>query len=119
MSAAPALAFRAGDVADGSIAVRVNFGVYAGRNATQAEMEDLARELRTIASSFAIVAEDRHEFGGASETAVRQIVVEIHDGGGTEREALARRTVALAEQWAASCIRTRADLGELGDAFAP
>ena len=47
--------------------MRVNFGVFAGRNATQAEIDDLARALHDDVESFTIVAEERHEFGGEVE----------------------------------------------------
>ena len=87
--------------------VRVNFGVFAGRNATQAEIDDLARALRGEAGVFTIVAEERHEFGGDVEAAVRQIVIEIPDG----RE---QRILEIAERWAKDCIHTRSELGELG-----
>jgi hypothetical protein len=87
--------------------VRVNFGVFAGRNATQAEIDDLARALRGEASTFAIVAEERHEFGGDVEAAVRQIVIEI-PGAGDER------VLEIAERWAKDCIHARSELGELG-----
>ena len=93
----------------GETTVRVNFGVYAGRNATQAEIDDLARELRALAEAFTIVAEDRHEFGKATESFVRQVVIEVQDDDGE----LARKVVTLAEQWATACIASRADLGEL------
>ena len=87
--------------------VRVNFGVFAGRNATQAEIDDLARALRGEASTFAIVAEERHEFGGDVEAAVRQIVIEIPDGDDD-------RVLEIAERWAKDCIQARSELGELG-----
>jgi hypothetical protein len=87
--------------------VRVNFGVFAGRNATQAEIDDLARALRGEARTFAIVAEERHEFGGDVEAAVRQIVIEIPEGDD-------ERIVAIAERWAKDCILARTELGELG-----
>jgi hypothetical protein len=87
--------------------VRVNFGVFAGRNATQAEIDDLARSLRGEATTFAIVAEERHEFGGDVEAAVRQIVIEIPEGSDD-------RVLEIAERWAKACIRTRSELGELG-----
>jgi hypothetical protein len=87
--------------------VRVNFGVFAGRNATQAEIDDLARALRDEARTFAIVAEERHEFGGDVEAAVRQIVIEIPD-------ASEDHVLAIAERWAKACIHARSELGELG-----
>ena len=95
--------------------VRVNFGVFAGRNATQAEIDDLARALRGEAGTFTIVAEERHEFGSSVETSIRQVVIEVgRDYVGEDAEMLCERIVARAEQWASDSIRSRSDLGELG-----
>lgn len=105
----PSIAFRARDDEQAACTVRVNFGLYAGRNATQAEIDDLARSLSTIVESFAIVAEERHEFGGAVETAVRQTVIAIDE----DDDLLCERVIARAEAWAADCIRSRSELGEL------
>jgi hypothetical protein len=105
----PSLAFRVHDQEHPALVVRVNFGVYAGRNATQAEIDDLARSLHDIVDRFAIVAEERHEFGGDVEAMLRQIVIQIGEGG----DLLAERVVARAERWAADCIASRSDLGEL------
>jgi hypothetical protein len=93
-----------------AIEVRVNFGVFAGRNATQAEIDDLARALHAEIDSFAILAEERHEFGGEVEAAVRQIVIEISQ----ERDGLEQRVLEIAQQWATDCIHSRSDLGDLG-----
>lgn len=105
-----AIAFCVRDPDTTEAAVRVNFGVFAGRNATQAEIDDLARELQGTLDAFSIVAEERHEFGDSSEASVRQIVIEI---GGAD-DALCDRIVLLAEAWAAECIKARSELGELG-----
>ena len=91
----------------------MNFGVFAGRNATQAEIDQLAHELSQEADSFAIVAEERHEFGGAREATVRQIVIRID----AETDGLEQRVSEIAQQWAQDAIHTRADLGELGSEF--
>ena len=104
------LVFRAPDRPWPALCVRVNFGVFAGRNATQAEIDDLAHELNTVAESFAIVAEERHEFGGAREVSLRQVVIEIEqDSSGLEAKVL-----ELAQRWARACIASWSDLGELG-----
>jgi hypothetical protein len=110
----PSIAFRAPGSGDVACTVRVNFGLYAGRNATQAEIDDLARLLSGIVESFAVVAEERHEFGGSVETALRQTVIEIEETGVVDDE-LCDRVVACAEAWAAGCIRSRSDLGDLGE----
>ena len=111
----PALAFRVEGSDDAACTVRVNFGMYAGRNATQAEIDDLARTLAEVVDSFAIVAEERHEFGGAVETAIRQTVIEMGGVGldGAEVDELCDRVVELAGSWASACIRDRSELGEL------
>ena len=104
------LVFRSHERPTPALEVRVNFGVFAGRNATQAEIDQLAHELSSDVESFAIVAEDRHEFGGAREAAVRQIVIQIDEA----TDGLEQRVAETAERWARECIHTRSDLGDLG-----
>jgi len=111
----PTLVIRVREQEQPALEVRVNFGVFAGRNATQAEIDDLARTLNDVVRSFSIVAEERHEFGGASETSVRQIVIEVDgDNVGDDVDILCERIVARAEQWASDSIRERSELGDLG-----
>jgi hypothetical protein len=105
-----AIAFCVRDPDTAGTEVRVNFGVFAGRNASQAEIDDLAHILQDEVESFSIVAEERHEFGDASEASVRQVVIEV----GAADDALCDRVVRLAEAWAAGCIHARSNLGELG-----
>ena len=104
------LVFRAPDRSAPTLEIRVNFGVFAGRNATQAEIDDLARALHPEVGTFAIVAEERHHFGGDVEASLRQVVIEITDEA-PGREA---RVLELTERWATEAIHTRSDLGELG-----
>ena len=114
----PAIAFRVPPHEEAVIEIRVNFGVYAGRNATPAEIDDLARALRNEAPEFAITVEERHAFGNDVETAVSQAVIEIdRQNAGDDPDALAERVVAAANRWASACIASRTDLGELGDGF--
>jgi hypothetical protein len=112
----PSLAFCVLEQEQPTFEVRVNFGVFAGRNATQAEIDHLARSLNEIVGSFTIVAEERHEFGEDVEAMVRQIVVEVDgDHDAADKTILCERMVARAEQWASACIADRADLGDLSD----
>jgi hypothetical protein len=109
------LVFRAPEAPEAALSVRVNFGVFAGRNATQAELEELARRLRDEVESFAIVAEERHEFGGDREASLRQVVIEVaSEYTGDDVDELSDRVLRLAEAWATACIQSRSDLGELG-----
>ena len=110
-----AIAFRVRDRETPALEVRVNFGVFAGRNATQAEIDDLAGMLDGEVASFAIVAEERHEFANNVESSVRQIVIEISpEYAGSDIDDVCERVMAHAERWAAACIHARSDLGELG-----
>ena len=110
----PAVAFCVYDHEQPALEVRVNFGVFAGRNATPAEIDDLARALRVEVPSFAVVAEERHEFGGAVETSLHQVVVEVaREDAGDEPDVLAERIVATAGGWATACIASRHGGGDL------
>ena len=105
----PPVAFRVRDHERPALEVRVNFGVFAQRQATPAEIDDLARALRELAPSFEIVAEERHEFGGDVEASVHQVVVEL----GAADDELAVRVVDAAERWAKACFEARrSDLGD-------
>jgi hypothetical protein len=99
---------------DPGIEVRVNFGVFAGRLATPAEIDELALALRDFLPTFAIVAEQRHEFGGAVEASVHQVVVEVpQENAGLEPDVLAEQIVLAANGWALECIASRHGAGDL------
>jgi hypothetical protein len=104
------LVFRSPERPEPALRIRVNFGVFAGRNATQAEIDDLAGLLSHEIESFAIVAEERHEFGGAREASLRQVVIELPEA----TDGLEDRVLRLTESWARKAIRSWSDLGELG-----
>jgi len=109
------LVFRAPEQPEVGLGVRINFGVFAGRNATQAEIDQLAGRLRGEVESFAIVAEERHEFGGDREASLRQVVIEIApEYTGFDVDELCDRVLRIADSWATACIQSRSDLGELG-----
>jgi hypothetical protein len=96
------------------IEVRINFGVFAGRHATPAEIDELAAALRDLVPAFAILAEERHEFADAMEAKVHQVVVEVprEDVSG-EPDFLAGQIVHAANGWALDCIASRHGAGEL------
>lgn len=110
----PAVALRVREHEDPAVEVRVNFGVFAGRHATPAEIDDLARTLRGLLTSFAIVAEERHEFGSAVEASVHQVVVEVaREHVDRDPDVLAERIVLAANGWALECIAARHGGGDL------
>jgi len=104
----PAVSLLVREHDDPGIEIRVNFGVFAGRTATPAEIEELALVLREFARSFAIVAEERHEFEDAVEASVHQVVIEVaRENVGEEPELLAGQIVLAANGWAQECIAAR------------
>ncbi|MEN3342278.1 MAG: hypothetical protein V7644_1682 [Actinomycetota bacterium] len=104
----PAIAFRVREHDEPACEIRVNFGVFAGRSATPAEIEDLATELRDTVASFTIVSEDRHEFGPSVEATLHQVVIEIaREYAGERPEQTCAQLVGAADQWAQACIAAR------------
>ena len=94
-----------------ALEVRVNFGMFAGREATPAEIDDLAAELLEKVGSVSIVSEERHEIDSHSEAAVHQVRIEVGSDALPEdrgrREELAGRLIETAERWADACIANR------------
>src|SRR3954468_7582915 len=111
----PAIAFCVREHDEPALEVRVNFGVFAGRDVTAAEIDQLAHELRDEVPSFSIVAEDRHEFGGDVEAALHQVVIEVERAhAGDDASVLCDRIVERADEWATACIAARhSDLADL------
>ena len=110
MSTTPPLAFTSDSPRPG-LEIRVNFGVFAGREATPAEIDELARRLVPEVGAASIVSEARHEVDAHAEASVHQVRIEI-DGdrlppSAEQREELARRLVDEAERWAEACIADR------------
>jgi hypothetical protein len=87
-------------VPDGNRAVVVNFGVFAGREATQAEIERLGATLVAEGESFAVVAERRYRFGPEGGASLMQVRVEPVNGD-------AESLLGPVEAWASECIAER------------
>ena len=91
--------------------IRVNFGVFAGRDATSAELEELGKLLVPEAGEISIVGEQRHEMSEDAEVVLHQVRVSVSlenvpDDPG-ERKEFCQRLVTLAEIWARQCINER------------
>jgi hypothetical protein len=118
MGTNPVLAFAVHEHEPPALEVRVNFGVYAGRDATPAEIDDLATSLLEQVGAVSIVSEERHEIDDHSEAAIHQVRIEIgQESLPTDRDQLQElgiRVVVAAEQWAQACIDQRhAEISEL------
>jgi len=110
----PAISLFVREHEETGIEVRVNFGLFAGRHVTPAEIDELATALSELLPEFSIVAEERHEFGGDVEASVHQVVIEVaqeHDAGAPD--VFGERIVLAANGWALDCIASRHGGGDL------
>jgi hypothetical protein len=73
------------EASGGSRELRINFGVFAGRTATPAEIDELAKMLLPELGEVTIVAEDRRELSDSSETSLHQVRVELPRTADDER----------------------------------
>ena len=91
--------------------IRVNFGVFAGRDATSAELEELGKLLVPEAGEISIVGEQRHEISEDAEVVLHQVRVSVSPenvpADPDERKEFCERLVTLAEIWARQCIKER------------
>lgn len=97
----PELVFFA-PVTDSATELVVNFGVYAGREATPAEIERLARDFLPDLRALEVVCEQRYEFTEAAEATiyrVRVLAPNAVEPAGELRDAVAA--------WAEDCIQER------------
>jgi hypothetical protein len=111
MDANPSIAFPVDDPQQPGLEIRVNFGVFAGRAATPAEIDRLAEWLLDDVGEVSIISEERHEIDANVEASVHQVRVEIApDRVPTEpdlAEELRARLVERTEHWARACIAER------------
>ncbi len=80
--------------------IRVNFSMFAGRDATQAEIDDLAHTLLAEVEAITIVAEQRTVADREMEASVHQIRIEPGEADPAD-------ILPVAEQWASACIAER------------
>ena len=94
-----------------ALEIWVNFGIFAGRIVTRAEIDRLAEWLLDIVDHLTIVSEERHEIGPTAEAMVHQIRIDLSTDqvseDAHERRRLEQRLVERADHWARSCIADR------------
>ena len=105
MQTEPVIAFATREDDPPALQIRVNFGVFAGRPATPAEIDELGAALLEQVRHVSIVAEDRHEISPDSEAAVYQVRVDLSEGD--DNPVLEGRLIQVAEQWARTCVAIR------------
>jgi hypothetical protein len=111
MQTEPSIAFAVRTHEEPGLEIRVNFGVFAGRAATNAEIDRLAEWLLDEVGEVSIIAEERHEIDGHVEASVHQVRIEVASdrvpADPSERAAIEARIVERAEHWANICVAER------------
>ena len=91
--------------------IRVNFGMFAGREATAAEIQELGNELVPEIGTAEITSETHYEIGPDSEADVHQVRIGVPGESLPVDDfligELAGRLIAIAERWAQACIDER------------
>ena len=91
--------------------IRVNFGLFAAREATPSEIDELARQLLYEVGDVTIVSEQRHELSADAEASIHQVRVAIDDeqlpDDADELEVVTDRLVAACDLWARRAIDAR------------
>jgi hypothetical protein len=107
----PSLAFVPEPQERPGLEIRVNFGLFAGREATAAEIDALAKALLPDVGEVTIVAEQRHELSEDVEAAIHQVRVEVEDAnlpaGDDALGALTDRLLDSCDDWARRAIDAR------------
>jgi len=98
----PALAFVVEPHSPPGIEIRVNFGVFAGRAATPAEIDRLAEWLLDEVGEVAIVSEEHHEIDSHGEAVIHQVRIEAEGD-----DEVAEKILARAWHWARLCVEDR------------
>jgi hypothetical protein len=114
----PTMAFAVHEHDPPAIDVRVNFSVFAGRDASAAEIDRLAAFLLDEVGEVSIISEERHEIDPHFEVSVHLVRIEVAaehvPGDVLERRALEERILERAEYWAHLCVaERRVDVAEL------
>src|SRR5262249_31204501 len=107
----PMLAFVATPSGHPDLEIRVNFGLFAGREATPAELDELAAALLPETGEVTIVSEQRHELSTDAEASLHQGRVEIEaralTAGSDAGETLVSRLLETCNGWARRTIDER------------
>ena len=108
----PTLVFMSRDRVTPAIEICVNFGIFAGRTVTSAEIDRLARWLLDEVEAVTVISEQRHEIGKSAEASTHQVRIEIGGAGvatarAGSRETLEKRLLERVDYWARTCIAER------------
>ena len=92
---------------EGQVEVLVNFGLFASRDATPAEIDHLGRRLVPLIGELTLVSEQRHEFGAHGQGTVHQVRVTVKRDKPGEPGELLDVLLEQSRQWARSCFADR------------
>jgi hypothetical protein len=109
MDVEPQIAFATDPCPPAALEIRVNFGILAGRDATPAEIDELARRLLGVVEDVSITSEQHYEMSPGHEATVHLVKIEVGEDAiadGDEDE-LSGRLIEAATRWAEACAEAR------------
>jgi hypothetical protein len=114
----PGIAFATDMHEPPGLEIRINFGMYAGREATAAEIDELGKELLARVNEVSIISEERHEIADRTEVQLHQVRVEVSQddlpSDTHDLDELRGRLLEVSERWAQACIAERhTDVAEI------
>jgi hypothetical protein len=96
-----------------ALELRINFGLFAGREATAAEIDHLGQQLLARVEQVTIISERRYEIGADAEGTLHQVVVtiepELLPADISDLAEFRGRLLEVTERWAEACIVSRHD----------
>ena len=111
MNLEPQIAFAARSDDPPALEIRINFGILAGRDATPAEIDDLARALLAHVQDVSIVSEQHYEVGHGHEATVHQVRVAVDavvlPEDEPELELVTQQLLQASAVWAEHCASVR------------
>lgn len=108
----PLLVFASRNRVTLAIDVRVNFGIFAGRTVTSAEIDRLAQSLLDEIETVTILSEERYEISRGAEASAHQVRIEIPESdvpkpGTDARARLETWVIERVGDWVRTCIAER------------
>jgi hypothetical protein len=109
MDVEPPIAFATEACPPAALEIRVNFGILAGRDATPAEIDDLARELLDVVEDVSITSEQHYEMSPGHEATVHLVKIEVGEDAIPDWnvDELSDRLIEAATRWAEACAEAR------------
>ena len=106
----PPVAFVLEPVEPLPLQIRVNFGIYTGRDATRPELERLASRVLERTGTVSVIGQQRYVAGLEQMVCLHEVLIEVAPDGieraGYDLETLHELLLADARNWLEECVQS-------------